>query len=283
MNTEDLENVKTYDTFSPSGTKWNRDPKVSRYMTLPSLLSLLHRRKLHFSKLSDLCAFDRHEGVGGLMNNIVQDPISSGLSICPSTPVFEAEQAAIVARVKKELQIPYEEQLPEFKAKVAKWDQENTNVYVSSWHENFGDTYFMWRVYSRDDHGVAIASSAQDLVHSFVGVDLESEKIGFGFVVYPYRDVLIRDHLTEGHYALPPFLIKTKSFEAEREFRVFVQTKVAVDSCDMEVDLNKLIHEVRISPLAAPWIDEAVRATLNPICEKLGIPVAQREQSLREP
>jgi hypothetical protein len=31
------------------------------------------------------------------------------------------------------------------------------------------------------------------------------------------------------------------------------------------------------------WIDEAVRATLNSICEKLGIPVAEREQSLREP
>ena len=140
----------------------------------------------------------------------------------------------------------------------------------------------MWRVYSRDDHGIAIVSSAQDLVHSFVGVDLI--KIGFGFVVYPYRDALIRDRLTEGYYALPPFLIKTKSFEPEREFRVFVKTKVPVDSCDLDVDLTKLIHEVRISPLAAPWIDEAVRETLNPICDGIGIPkVAARRTNLREP
>jgi hypothetical protein len=282
MKTEDLEDVKFYNTFSPSGTNWDRDPKVTRYMTLPSLLSLLHHGMLHFSKLSDLRAFDRHEGVGGLMNNIIQTTISSGSTMYPAPPAFEAEQAAIVARVKKELEIPYEEQLPKFRAQVAKWDQENANVYVSSWHENVGDTDFMWRVYSHDDHGVAVVSCAQDLVHSFVGVDLE--KIGFGFVAYPYRDELTRDHPTEGHFAIPPFLIKTKSFEPEREFRVFVKTKTAVDSCDMEVNLKKLIHEVRISPLAAPWIDEAVRATLNPICEKLGIPlVAEREQGLRKP
>lgn len=215
------------------------------------------------------------------MNNIIQTPMTSGSCMSPSTPEFEAEQAAIVERIKAELSLPYEEQWPKFKAQVAKWDQEYANVFVSCWHENFGFTDFMWRVYARDDHGVALVTSAHSLVESFSEVYLQ--KTGFGFVVYPYRDALVRDRFTEGHYALPPFMIKTKAFEPECEFRVFVQSKNPTDSCDLDVDLKKLVHEIRISPLAPRWVDDAVRRTLDPICERIGIPiVAERERNLRE-
>lgn len=272
---------KCHNTWSASGSKLSRDPKLARYMTLPSLLALLHHGKLHFTKLADLRRYDAHEGVGGLMNNIIQTPISSGSFMSPSTPEFEAEQAAIVNRIKAELSLPYEEQWPKFKAQVAKWDEEYANVFVSCWHENFGFTDFMWRVYARDDHGVALVTSAHALIESFAGID--PRKLGFGFVVYPYRDAIVRDRLTEGHYALPPFLIKTKAFEPECEFRVFVQSTGPIDSCDLSIDLKKLIHEIRISPLAPKWVDDAVRKTLDPICERIGIPiVAARERNLRE-
>jgi hypothetical protein len=78
-------------------------------------------------------------------------------------------------------------------------------------------------------------------------------------------------------------MIKTKAFEPECEFRVFVQSKNPTDSCDLDVDLKKLVHEIRISPLAPRWVDDAVRRTLDPICERIGIPiVAERERNLRE-
>ena len=131
MNTEELIDQKGHNTWSASGSKWSRDPKLARYMTLPSLLALLHRRKLHFTKLTDLRRYDAHEGVGGLMNNIIQTPMTSGSCMSPSTPEFEAEQAAIVERIKAELSLPYEEQWPKFKAQVAKWDQEYANVFVT--------------------------------------------------------------------------------------------------------------------------------------------------------
>jgi hypothetical protein len=281
MKSEELLDQKWHNTWSASGKKMSRDPKLTRYMTLPSLLALLHRSKLHFTKLTDLRRYDAHEGAGGLMNNIIQTPISSGAFLSPSTPEFEAEQAAIVERIKAELSLPYEEQWPKFKAQLAKWDQEYANVFVSCWHENFGFTDFMWRVYARDDHGVALVTSSHALVESFSGVDLR--KIGFGFVVYPYRDELVRNRHTEGHCALPPFLIKTKAFEPECEFRVFVQSKNPAESCDLDVDLKKLVHEIRISPLAPRWVDDAVRKTLDPICERIGIPkVAERERNLRD-
>lgn len=281
MKTEELLDQKWHNTFSVSGSTWSKDPKLARYMTLPSLLALLHRGKLHFTKLADLRRYDAHEGVGGLMNNIFQTPISSGSTMLPSEPEIEAKQAATVEREKAEHSLPYEELWPKFKAQVAKWDVEYANVFVSCWHENFGFTDFMWRVYARDDHGVALVTSAQALVESFSGID--PGKLGFGFVVYPYRDALVRNRLTEGHYALPPFLIKTKAFEPEREFRVFVQPKDQIDSCDLDIDLKRLIHEIRISPLASKWVDDAVRKTLDPICERIGIPkVAERERNLRE-
>src|SRR5215208_4704214 len=103
MNTEELVDQKWHNTWSASGSQWSRDPKLARYMTLPSLLALLHRRKLHFTKLTDLRRYDAHESVGGLMNNIIQTPITSGSSMSPSTSEFEAKQAAIVERIKAEL------------------------------------------------------------------------------------------------------------------------------------------------------------------------------------
>jgi len=281
MTTDELIDQKWHNTWSASGSQWSRDPKLTRYMTLPSLLALLHSSKLHFTKLTELRKYDTHEGVGGLMNNLIQTPISPGFFMSPSTPEFEAKQAEIVERIKAELSIPYEEQWPKFKVQVAKGDKEYANVFVSCWHQSFAFTDFMWRVYAGYDHGVALVTSAHGLVESFSEID--SRKIGFGFVVYPYRDALVRDRLTEGHYSLPPFLIKTKAFEPECEFRVFVQTKNPTDSCDLDVDLNKLVHEIRISPLAPRWVDDAVRATLDPICDRLGIPkVADRERNLRE-
>ncbi|HSH96129.1 MAG TPA: DUF2971 domain-containing protein [Roseimicrobium sp.] len=168
-----------------------------------------------------------------------------------------------------------------FKAKVEEWDDKHSNVHISCWHESLEFTDFMWRVYGQNEHGVAIVTSAQGLLDSFSLV--EPKKIGWGFIVYPSPAELIEQRYTEGYHAIPPFLIKTEVFRPESEFRVFVQPKLKVKSCDLDVNLNTLIKEIRISPLAEPWAYEAVRKTLNPICNQLRLPeIAEREHSLRE-
>jgi hypothetical protein len=80
-----------------------------------------------------------------------------------------------------------------------------------------------------------------------------SEKIGWGFIVYPTQDELLRDRLCDHCGSTAAFMIKHPSFSHENEFRVFVKTRTPVESCTMKVKLDKLIHEVRISPLLPDW------------------------------
>src|SRR5207247_10053794 len=110
MNTDELIDQKWHNTWSASGSQWSRDPKLTRYMTVPSLLALLHSSKLHFTKLTELRKYDTHEGVGGLMNNLIQTPISPGFFMSPSTPEFDAKQPEIVERIDVQRSIPYGEQ-----------------------------------------------------------------------------------------------------------------------------------------------------------------------------
>jgi len=92
----------------------------------------------------------------------------------------------------------------------------------------------------------------------------------------PHRDELIRYKLHSYMGSDSAFLIKHLEFHHENEFRVFVRTKTAIQSCDLDVNLQKLVTKIRISPLVPDWAEAALLATLNPICERKGIPLIQQ-------
>jgi len=249
----------------------SRDPRVWRYMDLLSLLYLLQNKELHFSQLRDLQEYDHNEGTGGLLIDVVNDPIRPSINVYPSNPDQELRNKEEIQKIEEELKIPLSEKLARYKKQVKDWDRENANVYISCWHTNPIDSDFMWRVYAKHEYGFAIVSSAQDVVSSLLVDGIEPAKIGWGFIVYPTQDELIRDRLDEYFGNFAAFMIKHPSFAHENEFRVFVKAREQVDSCDMKVNLNKLIHEIRLSPLVPGWADGPLLKTLNPICEQNGI------------
>ena len=77
-------------------------------------------------------------------------------------------------------------------------------------------------------------------------------------------------------------MIKHPEFCPEKEFRVFVRTKTPIQNVDLEVDLQKLIQEIHISPLVPDWAAAALLKTINPICKRKDIPrIQQRTPPLR--
>jgi hypothetical protein len=280
MTNDDLVDCKRYGTFAQTGTRFSRDPTVWRYMDILSLLSLLQSERLHFTRLEDLYRFDANEGTGGVSINVINNVISPSSFSIPSTPEADARNDEQIARIEKELSVPFSARLPELRDQIKVWDKQNANVFISCWHTNESESDFMWRVYAKQEYGFAVVSSAHALVQSFK--DTDATKIGHDFVVYPTADELIRDKLHSYMGSDSAFLIKHWEFHHENEFRVFIRTKTRNQNCDLRVDLPTLVREIRISPLVPDWAEGSLRKTLDPICEKRGIPVIrERTPALR--
>lgn len=276
MRNAELVEAMCVNTFAHSGTRYTRDPRVWRYMDLLSLISLLHREELHFTPLADLAVWDVNEGTGGLSVDVVNSPIPPSILVYPPNEAQELRNQEEIKRVHDELSIPLADNLPRFKAQVAEWDSENSNVHISCWHTNEIESDFMWRVYAKQEYGFAIVSSAQSLVRSLLVGDIEGRKIGFGFVVYPTRDQVVRQSLDRYLGSTAAFMVKHPEFAHENEFRVFVRTREPRASCSMKVCLRDLVHAIRLSPLVPNWAEEPLLQTLNPICEQKGIPLVGR-------
>ena len=283
MLNEDLEDARFFNTYAHSGTQWNRDPTCWRYMDFLALLSILHREELHCTHISDLYRYDPHEGTGGALINVIKYPITPSLLVSPPIPDIEERNRLEVENIERELAIPWSERLPGLKDRVRVWDQKNDTVYISCWHTNEIDSDFMWRVYGRYEYGIAVKSSVQALMQSIRDGGVDVRKVGCGFVVYPTRDQLYREKLEESMGSYAAFMIKSPQYSPENEFRVFVKAKCRVPSCDLHVDIRKLIHGIHISPLVPRWAIEPLRATLNPLCRAKGLPeVVVSQGSLRD-
>ncbi len=258
-------------------------PTIWRYMDLLSLLTILQNETIHFTHIMNLYQYDPHEGTGGLLINVVNDPIRPSIAVTPPDPRVDEQNRKEIAQISAELRILIPEQLPKLKEKVKRWDEENYAVYISSWHTNEIDSDFMWRIYGKYEYGFAIVSSVQDLVCSIRDGGIELRKIGCGFVVYPTRDELIRGDFEDSMGSFAAFMIKSPQYSPENEFRVFVKAKERVASCDLRVNLQKLVHSVRISPLVPRWALRPLLETLNPLCRAKGLPPVESSiGSLRE-
>ena len=229
-------------------------------MDLLSLISIIQSEKIHFTHIADLCRYDPLEGTGGLLVDVENRPIPPSVTVYPPNPDVQEANRREIEKIMQELSIPLSEQLPNYKDKVKQWDKENDAVYINSWHTNELESDFMWRIYGKYEYGFALVSSVEDLRSSFLAKGVDRSKLGGGFVVYPTRDQLIRENLEESLGRSAAFMIKSPQYSPENEFRVFVRAKHRMASCDMEVDLRKLVHSIRISPLVPRW---AVAPLLN--------------------
>ena len=139
------------------------------------------------------------------------------------------------------------------------------SVLINCWHENPYESAAMWKLYSREEDGIAIKTNFDLFKASFIC----NQSIYIGRVNYvDYKS----DFIPEGN-DLCRYLHKRKSFEHEQEVRainsrptdpddeVFRQlSQNRISGTYYEVDLSLLIQKVIVAPFAPDWFFELVKS-----------------------
>jgi len=122
-------------------------------------------------------------------------------------------------------------------------------IYVNCWHLNDYESAAMWELYSKSDESVCIQSTFKEYSSQLSG------KANVGEVQYiNYNDDYIPEH---DPYLV--FLYKRKSFEHEQELRGLIKSEDNTKSgININIDIEKLIHKVYISPSAPKWFYELI-------------------------
>jgi hypothetical protein len=214
---------------------------IWRYVSLPMLLQMLQTRTLFFPSIATLAKTDPWEGHwysdeapivrSGIMNKMEKDlalsPESEGEG--KRTPLetidFPANIQALIAK----------------------------SVYVNCWHRNSGESAAMWAIYGRK-HGIAIQSSI-GLLKSALAV--EERPVAIVRVQYG-------SSLGMADPSIGIALRKRNSFSHEQEIRAMVVVEPSNEvGIPVKVDLNILIEQLYLWPLAPPWMLEVLKAEVR--------------------
>ncbi|WP_123622374.1 DUF2971 domain-containing protein [Halorubrum sp. CSM-61] len=269
----DNENEQESRSWSPQLP--NYDTPAWRYLDFTQLISILERQSLWFNRA-----------------DLFEDPLEGSLSRANvETREIRYEDTEIPPSVLETL------------SQAAR--QHRKTTYLSCWHLNNYESAAMWEQYSTNEQGIAIQTTVGDLIKSLTdkpGVFMSGEDtpddadkidrtITFGKVQYIDYD---RQLMPESNLYAPLFF-KRLSFEHEREFRAafskhFEKLRES-DEADfmhnssenpagvyVDVNLEKLIDTLYISPTSPEWFSEQVEL----IKERYGIECDIQKSSLDE-
>ena len=217
-----------------------------RYIDFPRLVALLEKRALFFVRADRLG--DPFEGSYSKMNQTLRPGLYLG-------------------------KIP-EEKLGELRVYTSHLRR---FTLISCWHERASESEAMWRLYSREQDGIAIKTTFESLKDSLRC----TENVYIGRVAYvDYNTKFIREDNLFG-----PYLCKRESFEHEREVRaviakwtqgdepIVMQKDICDVGMDFDVDLDRLVQEVVVDARADDWVFDLVQAIVAKY--KLDAPVTR--------
>ena len=138
--------------------------------------------------------------------------------------------------------------------------------FVSCWHWSEFESDAMWKIYAQQNAGVAVKTDFRSLCESFV----DDQSVYIGRVNYIDYNPNIADYhanfAVEGN-SMGPLLYKRNHFQHEREVRAILGESPPAGHQEpgrnVTVDLTKLVHEVRVSPLAAAWVSDLVTSVVS--------------------
>ncbi len=142
-------------------------------------------------------------------------------------------------------------------------------VFLNCWHMNENESAAMWRLYVKNDAGVAVQSTYSRLREAFNGRDA----VYLGPVRYIDYDRDLID-MPYGYDTLCAYIHKRKSFEHEREIRAVVTKEAKVDGeidwgsnvlsggLKQPVDMDILVEHVYVAPTAPEWFADLVRSVV---------------------
>ncbi len=203
---------------------------IWRYFDFAKFVSLLDRRALFFASAANLAAEDPFEG---------------------SLPRANAGE-------------------PPSRPSERQWMRDL--ILVSSWHINSDESLAMWRLYSRSAEAIAIRTTVGRLRSCTRGNEPDPVEVRIGKVEYiDYRQY----QLPEPDY-LGPYFCKAKPYAYENEVRAVIDLYAFRNEKDrplirqvladggryVPVDLDILLEEIYVSPMAGGWFLDLVKTIL---------------------
>jgi hypothetical protein len=218
---------------------------VWRYFDFPKFVSVLERGALYFCRADQLG--DPLEGSFTHATEVDRD------SVLASFPVGVSRERLEDALGGKKT----------FLKKLAE------SMYINCWHLGDHESMAMWRGYGDGPYGVAIRSDFGVLNSALspTACDFKSP-IVLGKVVYlDYSSSAVRIPNEDNAYAR--FFCKHIAYAHEKEIRAVFMEPVSGSSPDghfIGVDIDLLVKQVMVSPLAPVWFDQLVSS----VCKRLG-------------
>ena len=238
------EEIIRYEEVSPTAKLW-------RYMDLAKFIFLIGKKKLYFASLESFeDIFEGAKGIierKGIWNESYTEFLEWAIRTQPEgnmrdlTDEYVEKNAAMILSNLERAGV-----------------SERKYIFVSCWHCNQYKSEAMWKLYSANvKNALAIQTTGQQLYEA-LGKD-PSVEIG----KVRYIDFTRQFAPINGSY-----WCKRKSFEYEQEVRAVTYVrKAACCGIEKDVDIEKLITGIYISPYAPKWFGEVV----HDIVEKYGL------------
>ncbi|MDH3311594.1 MAG: hypothetical protein OEM28_00410 [Nitrosopumilus sp.] len=162
----------------------------------------------------------------------------------------------------------YQNKIPEKSLKQSSQFMEKIryHTYLNCWHMNENESDAMWKLYAKNNTGIAIQSTYKNLV----GVLNENDEVYIGAVNYIDYE---KDWLPEG-FTYWPFMHKQNSFKSENELRTILQrfpnirNGISIDvpesvGINIPIEIHDLIEDIYIAPTSPEWFYKLVNSILD--------------------
>lgn len=256
----------------------HKSQKLWRYMTLDRLINLLDTKKLFFTPTKFYASTDPFEG---LIPKSALDAIAGVLSKSQSEMIESIDKVRNHAllnspfsdEIKSVAASRFDEIREQAKSHTLKMESIYFNimscVVVNCWHTNNSESEAMWKLYSDSHKGIAIQTTAESLIESVI--DPKADRMFFSeikYIDFDSPDIKPGDCVVNGN--IGP-LLKRTAFQHENEARLYFLPEKQYTNVEeakpspelIDVDVNKLIHKVFISPYASEPFPSSVRCVLK--------------------
>jgi hypothetical protein len=266
---------------------------IWRYMNLKKIRSLLKDKAIWFARLDSFedpfeGSFPKsvfpfeHEVWTRLKRRREQSPSEDGVMQTEIQKGFHPEPASDPWEYFQGLQL--RQSIAEIPERQLRFVLNTLKVlsrrtFVSCWHNNRHESDAMWKLYLRNDEGVAIKSTVSRLIRCFRPTD---KQVYIGRVRYRDFDGALKQPPTPTGAAL----LKRIAFRHEREVRAIIldNSREAMDPDSsnrgflVTCDLRELMSEIRTSPRS----NESTISALRDSLQKLGLDVPIRSSIMDE-
>jgi hypothetical protein len=239
----------------------NQSEKIWRYVDLAKFVSLLSSQSLYFACPNEF--LDPYEGLYpksqvAAFSSIAQAQIDQAK--ITRDKIVEQRPGVNVARLNNTIQVMADSIIKGFNEVRLKFG-------ITCWHKNEVESEAMWKLYSASGQGIAIESTRGQLTESI----LEKTHLVIDDVRYSNFET---DPIEKGHRHYGLFQ-KGRSFDYERELRGTVLLKASGKGTFVKCDLDALVTQIHISPLAPDYFRDVVEEICAGSVRTLRKPVLQ--------